>query len=507
MDDTRMGDLAGPVARRLESMDRDAIIERIWRRDHTVWRDHPAEIDDRLGWLDVAESLRPRLGELKRFAEHAASAGFANAVLLGMGGSSLAPETMRRILGVAPGAVPLTVLDSTHPDAVRRIEREMDLKRTLFIVASKSGSTIETLSHLQYFYGRVQRGEHFVAVTDPDSPLAALADKHDFAGLFLNPPDIGGRFSALSLFGLVPAALIGADIDALADGAAVMAARCRESGAGNPGAWLGAALGEAALAGRDKTGFVFPDAFAPLGAWVEQLIAESTGKDGRGILPVAGEPPGPPAAFGADRFFVDAAGAGWIAESGVPSARVQVGDGDPAEALGAEFFRLEFATAVAGHILGIHPFDQPDVAAAKKATGDILASGGADAAVFDDPESVLDPAPSYCAILAYVDPSPGNAAALERVRGPLRDRLGVAVTTGFGPRYLHSTGQAHKGGPKGGAFLVVTDEFHADDIPIPGRSMTFGTLIDAQAAGDIRSLRDAGRRVARVRLRDLDALA
>lgn len=507
MDAQRLGELAPAVEQRIATLEREHVVDRIWDRDHTVWRDDPAEIEDRLGWLDVAEHLAPRAGELQRFAEHAASAGFTNAVLLGMGGSSLAPQTMSEILGVASGALPLTVLDSTHPAAVRAIETRMDLKRTLFLVASKSGSTIETLSHLQYFYGRIQRGEHFVAITDPDSPLAALADKHDFAGLFLNPPDIGGRFSALSLFGLVPAALLGADLDGLIRGATAMAQQCRAPAPNNPGALPGAAMGEAAQAGRDKIGFFFPDGFEPLGAWVEQLVAESTGKQGRGILPVPGEPPGDANVFGADRFFVDASGASWLQATGVPAVTTDVPGGTPAERLGAEFFRLEFATAVAGHVLGIHPFDQPDVAAAKQATNDILAAGGPAAPVFDDPATILDPVPAYVAILAYVDPSPQNAAALERVRGPLRDRLRVAVTTGFGPRYLHSTGQAHKGGPPGGGFLVVTDETRSDDVMIPGRGITFGTLIDAQAEGDIRSLRSAGRRVARIRMRDLQALA
>ncbi|HVL88939.1 MAG TPA: transaldolase, partial [Actinomycetota bacterium] len=439
--------------------------------------------------------------------QQASAGGFTGAVLLGMGGSSLAPETMRRILGVAGGAIDLRVLDSTHPQAVRRIEREMDLRRTLFIVASKSGSTIETLSHLQYFYGRIQRGTHFVAITDPGSALEALAGKHDFAGLFLNPEDIGGRFSALSLFGLVPAAVIGADLDALAAGAITMAQRCRAAAADNPGTVLGAALGEAALAGREKASFVYPEAMAALGAWVEQLIAESTGKDGRGILPVAGEAPGEPGVFGDDRFFVDTGGHDWVGATGAPRLVLEADGGSPAERLGGELEAEEFATAVAGHVLGIQPFDQPDVASAKKATSEILEAGGAAAPQFEDPSAVLDPPPSYLAILAFVDPSQENAAVLERVRTALRDRLGIAVTAAFGPRYLHSTGQLHKGGPAGGGYLIVTDEMHAEDVAIPGRGYTFGTLIDAQAEGDLRSLRDAGRRVARVRMRDLEPLA
>jgi glucose-6-phosphate isomerase len=471
----------------------DPIIDRIWKRDHTVWRDDPAEISDRLGWLTVAEEFRDRTGDLSAIAERAAADGLERVVLLGMGGSSLAAETMRRIFGVAPGAMQLDVLDSTHPAAVMRIEASGDLRKTLFLVASKSGTTLETLSHMQYFYGRIQRGDRFIVITDPGSSLHSLAESHGFRGAFLNPPEIGGRYSALSLFGLVPAAMIGADIDAILGSAIAMMQRCREQGTSNPGARLGAFLAESARAGFDKATFLLPDFLAPLGPWIEQLIAESTGKEGRGILPVVGDHAGD--RFGADRVFVD-----------YTSSSVSDAFAIEPEHLGAEFFRLEFATAVAGHLLDINPFDQPDVAAAKEATAAILDAGGPSDPGFDDPMKVLSPPPDYVGILAYVDPTPENDALIERARASLRERTGMAVTAGFGPRYLHSTGQLHKGGPDGGAFLMVVDERRSEDVVIPGRGYTFGTLIDAQSLGDLRSLRERGRRVARIRMSDLESL-
>ncbi len=493
--------LGGAIERRIDALERERIVQRIWERDHTVWRPDPDQIADRLGWLTVAEALQPRASELRAIGQQIASEGFERAVLLGMGGSSLAAETMRRILGVASDAVDLVVLDSTHPAAVARVETSGDLRRTLFVVASKSGTTVETLSHLQYFYARIQRGDHFMAITDPGTPLASLAESHGFRGVFLNAPDIGGRYSALSLFGLVPAALIGADIDELLSGAIDMATACRGPAAGNPAALLGAAMGEAAAAGRDKATFALPDDLQPLGPWIEQLIAESTGKEGRGIVPVVGERPGDPSVYGKDRLFVALGAHPWLDAAAHPVVHV-----DPSP-LGGEFFRFELATAIAGHVLGIQPFDQPNVAQAKEATAAILSSGGPRDPGFDDPGDVLDPPPDYLAILAYVDPSVENADAIEQARVALRDRLRVPVTAGFGPRYLHSTGQLHKGGAAGGGFLMVADATRSADAMIPGRGFTFGTLIDAQAQGDLTSLRSLGRRVARIRMQDLAALA
>ncbi|GAC1408622.1 MAG: hypothetical protein NVSMB57_00160 [Actinomycetota bacterium] len=505
---TGLGSLTEAVQARCAALDRNDVINRIWKRDHTVWRDDPTEIADRLGWLDVAETMRPRVSELQAFATHIASQGFTHAVLLGMGGSSLCAETISSVFGVAPGALNLRVLDSTHPAAIRRIEQELDLRTTLFIVASKSGSTIETLSHLQYFFARIQRGTHFCAITDPGSDLATLAESHGFAGVFLNPPDIGGRYSALSLFGLVPAALIGADLEGMLDAAIEEATRCKkpapEPAIENEAALLGVAMAEAALAGRYASTFVLPEELAPLGVWIEQLIAESTGKDGRGILPVVGEPLGGATAYGPSRFFVSFGEKPELGAIGAPF--ISTSNPGGGAGLGAAFFRMEMATAIAGHVLGIQPFDQPNVAQAKHATAEILQSGGASPVAFGDPFNALDPAPGYLGILAYVDPSPANAEQIERVRIALRTRLRVPVTATFGPRYLHSTGQLHKGGPEGGAFLIVSDDHHHDDVPIPGRGYTFGTLIDAQAAGDHRSLRDAGRRVETISLETLKAL-
>lgn len=485
-------ELRARIEERLDRLARDRVVERIWARDHTVWRNDPREIADRLGWLDAPQTMPARLDEIRAFAGRAADDGFTHAVLLGMGGSSLAAETIRAVEGVASGALHLAVLDSTHPGAVRRVERGHDPGRTLYVAASKSGATIETLCHLQYFYARIRRGDRFATITDPGSPLGALAGSHGFRAVFENPPDVGGRYSALTLFGLVPAALCGADPGALLDAAAAAAERCREPAGGNPGALLGVALAEAALAGRDAAAFVFPEALAGLGAWVEQLVAESTGKDGRGILPVPADAPE------AGRFAVA------VGDAPVDGPHLRI----PAEPLGGLLFLFEFATAVAGHVLDVHPFDQPNVAEAKDATAAILDQGGAPAARFDDPAAVLDAEPPrYAGLLAYVDPGGEHVAALEAARRAIRDRLGVAVTAGIGPRYLHSTGQLHKGGPPGGSFLLVAEAGYRDDPPIPGRGFTFGALLDAQAAGDLRSLGARGRRVTRIRPDDLASLA
>jgi transaldolase/glucose-6-phosphate isomerase len=501
-----LGSLSQPVAQRLSRATGEKIIPRVWRKDFTVWRNDPAEIADRLGWLGVAGLMRERTGELEAFAAEAASDGFTHAVLLGMGGSSLAPEVLRETLGVAEGFLDLAVLDTTHPATIARVEREIDVSKTLFLVASKSGTTIETLSHFAYFFSKGgERGRQFVAITDPGTPLENLAREHGFRAIFRNPADIGGRYSALSLFGLVPAALIGADLDALLDSAEEMAAAthhcvpCEE----NPGAWLGVVAGEAAVLGRDKLTLALSGELASFGAWAEQLIAESTGKEGRGIVPVAGEELGGPDVYGNDRFFVSIAGYGdhdarleALERAGHPVVRIA---GDPGT-LGTELFRWEFATAVAGWVLGINPFDQPNVAEAKDATAAILAEGAAVDEGFDDLAALVkEIAPGdYVAIQAYLDPTPEIEAMLARARLAIRDRYGVATTVGFGPRYLHSTGQLHKGGRENGVFIQVVDGARETDRGIPGKPYTFGALIDAQAAGDLRSLRRRGRRVARV---------
>jgi glucose-6-phosphate isomerase len=498
-----------PIAdERLAAMDRDRIRERIRERDHTVWKDEPAEISNRLGWVDVAAAMSDRVRELERFAAEAARDGFRTAVLLGMGGSSLAPEVLARTFGSAAGALELLVLDTTHPATVERVTRGLALDATLFVVASKSGTTTETRSHLAHFWELAPDGRRFVAITDPGTPLEELARDRAFRAVFANPEDIGGRYSALSLFGLVPGALIGAPLAELLGSAEEMRRASEEATASSedPAAALGAVIGTAAANGRDKLTILLPERLSSFGDWVEQLIAESTGKEGVGVVPVVGEPLGSPSAYRDDRLFVvagDVEGASTLEDGGHPVVRLP-GAGDPAR-LGAEFYRWELATAVAGHVLGINPFDQPNVQEAKDATTAILDAGAAEQPRFEDLGALLDQVGDgdYLAIQAYLDPTEEAAAALARARVALRDRYQVATTVGFGPRFLHSTGQLHKGGPNTGVFVQVVDAARDVDVPIPGRPFTFGELIDAQALGDLRSLRDRGRRVARVRLDDL----
>lgn len=520
-DPASLGPLAEAVQHRLDRMDAEQVPARIWRHDHTVWKPDPTEITNRLGWLTVASDMRARVAELRAFAQQAAADGFTQALLLGMGGSSLAPEMFATTLGTAAGALDLTVLDTTHPAAIRAVEDALDLAGTLFIVASKSGGTLETRSQLEHFWVRLGAtptiGDRFVAITDAGTSLEQLATERGFRAVFRNPSDIGGRYSALSLFGLVPAALIGADLEALLGSAESMAGELRGGPGGerpsaeNPGAWLGAVMGEAALAGRDKLTFVLPPPIATFGDWVEQLVAESTGKEGRGIVPVPGEDLGDPAVYGADRLFValgDHPALAGLQAAGHPVVRLEPGSPDR---LGAEILRFEFATAVAGAVLGINAFDQPNVEEAKRATRDILAAGGAAAAGQVDPGAVAREGQTqpgdYLGVQAYLQRTPERAASLQRTRLRLRDRRQVATTVGFGPRFLHSTGQLHKGGPATGVFLQVVEDTRAVDLPIPGRTYSFGDLLAAQALGDLQALRARGRRVVRLAPDELESLA
>jgi transaldolase / glucose-6-phosphate isomerase len=497
-----VSDLDKAVDERLSRL--EGIVPRIWARDHTVWRDDPTEITDRLGWLDAPDRARKVLPELRAFAEEVTGRRLTHAVLLGMGGSSLAPEVFRFVFGVAPGALDLRVLDSTHPAAVAAVEREVPLEGALFIVSSKSGTTIETRSHMDHFLDLTGDPSRFVAITDSGSPLEEAARERGFFRVFSPPPDVGGRYSALTEFGLVPGALIGADLDGLLDQAAAAAEACGPDVPveENPGAVLGAILGESALAGRDKCTI---EAFgvrligtppelafspAPLGSWIEQLLAESTGKDGRGIVPVDREPAG--SDLGADRFLL----ALGVAPTELLGAALEVSE--PVQ-LGQAMFILEFATAVAGHVLGIHPFDQPDVQSAKDRTADLLRSMELPRERERDPGELLgtvEPG-DYVAIQAFVPPSDETWEELQEARRRIGERLGVATTLGYGPRYLHSTGQLHKGGPDTGVFIQVFDE-PKEDLPIPDREFTFGQLIAAQAAGDLAALRERGRRAGRV---------
>jgi glucose-6-phosphate isomerase len=449
--------------------ERRELVERIWSRDPTVWT---GKDEARwLGWLDEPARLREGVDPLLRLIEDVVEE-LETIVLFGMGGSSLAPEVMRR----AFGADRFHVLDTTHPKAIRALQSQVDLERTLFVSASKSGSTLETRSHTEYFWKLAPQKSQWAAITDPGSELEALAHKRDFSAVFPGEPTIGGRYSALSAFGIVPAALMGVDIARLLDRALEMAEACRFDD-GNPGLELGLALGEAWQEGRDKVCFSAPNGF---GLWVEQLIAESTGKEGKGLIPAPGE-----SGDGEDRQWHE----------------VRLED---AYELGQEFFRWEFATAVAGSILGINPFDQPDVQAAKDKTNEVLAAGDVKLEREGSLDELLDGVepPEYVCIQAFVDPSADNEARLVELVSRIREQTAAVVTWGFGPRYLHSTGQLHKGGPNTGRFLQIVEDY-GDELKIPGQPFGFARLIRAQAAGDFESLRERGRRIARVMMDDI----
>jgi len=449
-------------------MERADLVDRIWERDATTWTG--ADEARWLGWLDEPRRMRERVAELSAFAGGLADDGIDAVVLLGMGGSSLAPEVLRRTFAVTG----FHVLDTTHPAAIRALEAQLDLDRTLFVSASKSGSTLETRSHTDYFWERNgKRGDRFAAVTDPGSQLESLAKERGFRHVFAGEPTIGGRYSALSPFGIVPAALMGIDVDRLLESAERMADDCRLD-EGNPGFELGRRFGAGWQEGRDK--ICIRETPGGFGLWAEQLVAESTGKQGKGLVPAPGESP-----EGADR------------QDAAPAID------DPYD-LGAEFFRWEFAVAVAGAYLEINPFDQPDVQAAKDKTAEVLATG-------QDPSLGLEGSidellaqrreGDYVCVQAFVEPSESNDRLLADLVRDLRSRTNCVVTHGYGPRYLHSTGQLHKGGPNTGLFLQVVDDA-GEELAIPGKPFGFRRLIRAQAAGDFASLKERGRRVARI---------
>jgi transaldolase/glucose-6-phosphate isomerase len=537
-----LGAYEARVAQRVAALVADKACDRIWERDATFWGgdgDRQRSVSNRLGWLDVASQMRGRVPELEAFTARVKADGFNDAVLLGMGGSSLAPEVLRQSIAdhLRDGAPRLHVLDTTDPATILAVREHVDPARTLFVVSSKSGTTIEALSLFAYFHALVEEakpgraGENFVAVTDAATPLEALARQHNFRHIFTNPGDIGGRYSVLSYFGLAPAAVAGVDVAKLLD-RGIAAAADTHASAGDA-LRLGAALGELALAGRDKCTFVVSPRIASFGLWVEQLIAESTGKEGRGILPVASEPFGTPADYGDDRLFVqlrlgaDSNGAedaltGALAADGHP---VIVIDLDDVYDLGREFFAWEFAVAVVGHVLGINPFDEPNVQESKDNTSRVLkefeASGTLDAPFIRDSgitviagsSSAAQPSlrgvleelfeaiaeGDYLAVTAYVQPTPRAQLAFDAIRTAVRDARHVATTLGYAPRFLHSTGQLHKGGPPRGSFLQVTVSDQRD-ITIPGKPFTFGQLKRAQSIGDFQSLVSHGRPVARVHL-------
>jgi len=517
-------ELEPAIAERVKKATEEDVARRIWQKDETLWGGPGPEIGNRLGWLTIADQMLERADDLKAFAEACRADGLMEAVLLGMGGSSLAPEVFRQSFEGQVDGLRLHVLDSTDPGAILEVERAIDLSKSLFVVSSKSGGTIETLSQFRYYHSRVREavgddaGKHFVAVTDPGTPLEELAREHDFLHVFPGDPEIGGRYSALSHFGMVPAALMGVDVAAVLERALVAEQACQhyDHSSSNSGLWLGLAMGELALHRRDKLTFVVDDPLGSFGLWVEQLIAESTGKEGRGILPIAAEPVGEPGVYGDDRVFVhlrqkDAAGAGYageiaeLAKAGHPTFTLT---GEGPEDLGRIFFFSEFATAVAGWVLGINPFDQPNVQEAKDNTAKVLeqyTSEGELPPVEDCSDeglrTLLQNAqpPNYVAIMGYVKPDERFDRAIDGLRTALRDGAKVTTTFGYGPRFLHSTGQFHKGGPKTGIFLQLVHD-GPEDVEIPDAGYTFGTLKNAQATGDLQTLRTHGLPAERVRL-------
>lgn len=555
-----MSDVEAAVTARLESWTADRVAERLWAKDGSLWAasGKPAdEVAAWLGWLDLPEAMSARVAELEHLARDVRQDGYRRAAVLGMGGSSLAPELFSRVFARSDGpaggpagngsasadGLELRILDSTHPDVVRGFRSWAGAQRTLFCVSSKSGSTTEP-NAFQAAMSEVAPALDFIAITDPGSSLGELARAQEFRAIVEAPPDVGGRYSALTVFGLVPAALLGVDLGGLLARARDMAESCRTANAAdNPGLALGAAMGEAALAGRDKLTILTSPRLAAFGDWAEQLVAESTGKGGRGIVPVVGEPIGDPAAYGDDRFFVFVTLAGeprgelgalaeQLMEHGHHGRHIELAD---ALDIGAEFVRWEIATAAAGIVLGIDPFDQPNVQESKDATKALLEAfrsrgalpqpgplvSEAGIAATADPEALgdtpvgVDGAVSqlltlveggrdYLAILAYLPPDDAVVERLQRIRVRARDAIGVATTLGFGPRFLHSTGQLHKGGPDTGVFLQLTAE-PSKDLPIAGWDETFGTLIAAQALGDLTSLQRRGRRALRLHLGDVDA--
>ena len=504
----------------LEKLSKDRAVERIWAGDASFWKPDEADrrtIQSALGWLTIADRIAPTLGDLRLFVSEASSE-TERVVVLGMGGSSLAPLVYASSFPPAPGRPVVEVLDSTAPESVLATQSRADPSRTIFIVSSKSGTTLEPNIFFDYFFELTRKklgdaaGERFVVITDPGSALEKQALARRVRRIFPGDPAIGGRYSALSNFGLVPAAFAGVPVEELVARARDMAELCRRPGAENPGLLLGSAIGALAVSGRDKLTFSVGPPIERFGMWLEQLIAESTGKEGKGILPVEGEAIGSPKAYGADRFFAAIAreeggsvpGLEPLAAAGHPAATFGIRD---ALDLGAEIFRWEFATAVAGAVLGINPFDQPNVQEAKDRTNAILEgrspSSEAGAAGID-PAGVAELIGSirphdYFAITAYVPSSSENEGSLNATRLKIRDARRVATTVGFGPRFLHSTGQLHKGGPDTGVFLQITAE-SGREVPIPGKPYGFGAVIAAQAAGDLAALRSRGRRALRVHL-------
>ncbi len=524
--------LSSIVADKLSLALDDRVRERVREGDPTLWGPAGApEIADRLAWLTIAQRMLAELEELEAFADAVRDDGLRDVVLLGMGGSSLAPEVLRRSFESGPGRPRLHVLDSTDAATVRAVQAEVEPANTLFVVSSKSGGTIEPLSLFAHFWSLVPEGRNFVAITDPGTGLQKLAGEHGFRHVFAGDPGIGGRYSALSPFGIVPGALIGIDVRALLQGAAdaweIALREPDDAGAGDrlhPAyVWLGAALSALAQSGRDKLTFIISSSLPGLGLWLEQLVAESTGKRGTGILPVAEEPLGAVEEYGEDRVFAH------LPDLGVPDAALDARARELADAghpmlriptrgpldLGRVFMLAELAVAVAGWGLRINPFDQPNVQQAKDATKRVLADYEATHELSEPPEAdeaalaaLLGGAapPHYLALMGYVEPSPEFDAAVAALRSTIRESGKATTTFGYGPRFLHSTGQFHKGGPKTGRFLQLRHD-RPNDVSIPSAEYTFTTLKNAEAIGDFNTLRELGLPAERVRLRGDDPAA
>lgn len=548
-----LGKYEKAVKANLDAMSEARFGRRVFYKDPSLFTEDPAkydEISNRLGWVDVPQKMLADLGEVKAVAEAARRAKIQHVVLLGMGGSSLCPAVCSQIFEPKAGFPELVVLDTTSPDAIVAAQDRLEPAKTWFIVASKSGGTLETMSLYHYFRDQLESagvekpGQHFIAITDPDTSLAKLGKKADFRAVFLNPADIGGRYSALSYFGLVPMALMGMDVERLLKRTVAFAADLGTLvlAKADPSVRLGAVLGTLAQEGRNKLTLLASQEFAPLGTWIEQLIAESTGKEGKGILPVSGEKPAKAAKYGNDRLFVAIEGAEGDASiatladglegAGHPVVRLRIND---VYDLGAEFYRWEVATAVAGALLKINPFDEPNVSEAKAVTADLLKQIGDNNGEVPLPKQVFgsDEGPAvylsdaagkagakartvkdavaavagmaqpgdYIALLAFVAPTDANRKALDRAASALRDKTGCAVTVGIGPRYLHSTGQLHKGGAANGIFVVVVGESR-HELEIPGQDYDFNTLIRAQGIGDFETLNKHNRRAVLVDLVD-----